>query len=109
MLFRSGKRIPMFCNIFITLLQQILNDRLLLLVINGQNSNFRTRFKLELITTYHLGVIVKMFENIIDVALLLMENVNICCIHPYTSLNFPYNYEIMKLYFQLYCFLGIAC
>ena len=73
-----------FYNIFITLSQRILNDRLLLLIIDRQNSNFRTRFKVEPITAYHLRFVVKMFENIIDVALLLMENVNVCCTHPYT-------------------------
>ena len=74
----------MFYNIFITLLQRILNDRLLLLVIDRQNSNFSSKFKLEPIIIYHLGFVVKMFENIMDVALLLVENVNVYCTHPYT-------------------------
>ena len=74
----------MFYNIFITLSHWILNDRLLLLVIDKQNSNFSSKFKLELIRIYHLGFVVKMFENIMDVAFLLVENVNVCCTHPYT-------------------------
>ena len=41
-------------NIFTTLSQQILSDRLLLAVISGQKSNFSGEFKLEPITTYHL-------------------------------------------------------
>ena len=71
----------MFYNIFITLLQWILNDRLLLLVIDGQNNNFSDWFKLEPITTYHLGFVAKMFENNMDISLLLIENINVSCIH----------------------------
>ena len=74
----------MFYNIYITLSQRILNDWLLLLVIERQNSHFRIRFKVEPITTYYLGFVMKIFENIMDVALLLMENVNVCWTHPYT-------------------------
>ena len=74
----------MFCNIFITFLQRILNDRLLLLVIDGQNNNFSDWFKLEPITTYHLGFVTKMFENNMDISLLLIENINVSCIHLYT-------------------------
>ena len=37
-----------------TFLQQILSSGLLLVVISGQKSNLSNRFKLELITTYHL-------------------------------------------------------
>ena len=43
-------------NIFTTLLQQILSDRLLLL---GQKSNLNVRFKFEPITTNHLWFVVK--------------------------------------------------
>ena len=39
---------------FTIFLQQILSSRLLLVVISGQKSNLSNRFKLELITTYHL-------------------------------------------------------
>ena len=74
----------MFYNIFITLLQRILNNRLLLLVIDGQNNNFSDWFKLEPITTYYLGFVAKMFENNMDISLLLIENINVSCIHLYT-------------------------
>ena len=45
---------------FTTFSQQIINDRLLLVVMGGQKSNLSCRFKLELITTNHLWFIVKM-------------------------------------------------
>ena len=51
--------------------QQILSDRLLLVVIGGQKSNLSYRFKLEPITTYHLRFILKYYE--VYVALLNKE------------------------------------
>jgi len=39
---------------FTTFSQQIINDRLLLVVMSGQKSNLSCRFKLEPITTNHL-------------------------------------------------------
>ena len=44
---------------FTTLLQQILNSRLLLTVIDWQKINFSSGFKLKLIITYHLRYIEK--------------------------------------------------
>ena len=41
-------------NIFTTLSQQIINGRLLLIVIGGEKSNLSGKFKLNPITTYHL-------------------------------------------------------
>ena len=41
-------------NIFITLSQQILNGRLLLIVMGWQKSNFSCKFKLKPIVTYYL-------------------------------------------------------
>ena len=96
----------MFYNIFITLSQWILNDKLLLLVIDRQNSNFSSKFKLEPITIYHLGFVVKMFENIMDVALLLVENVNVCCTYPWISIIIMKSWNYI---FSYMCFLGIAC
>ena len=43
-----------------TFLQQILSDRLLLAITNGQKSNFNNKFKFERIKTYHLRFLVKM-------------------------------------------------
>ena len=45
-------------NIFTTLLQQIINNKLLQIVIGRQKSNFNDRFKLEPITTYYLWFVV---------------------------------------------------
>ena len=45
-------------NIFTTLLQQIIDDKLLHIIIGRQKSNFNDRFKLEPITTYYLWFVV---------------------------------------------------
>ena len=50
-------------NIFITLLQQIINCRFLQIVISRQKSNFNNKFKLEPITTYNLRFFVKMLQT----------------------------------------------
>ena len=47
-------------NIFTTLSQQIINDRLLLVVMDEQKSNLSCRFKLEPITINHLWFVMKM-------------------------------------------------
>ena len=47
-------------DIFITFSQQILSDRLLLVVMGGQKNNLSYEFKLESIITYHLWFVVKM-------------------------------------------------
>ena len=41
--------------------QQMLSDRLLLVIIDRQKSNFSNKFKLKLIITYHLRFVVKCF------------------------------------------------
>ena len=50
--------------IFSTLSKQIINDRLLVVVINRQKSNFSGEFKLEPITTYPLRIC---YENAMNV------------------------------------------
>ena len=47
-------------NIFTTFSQQIVSDRLLLVVINEQKSNLSCGFKLKPITTYRMRFVVKM-------------------------------------------------
>ena len=47
-------------NIFTTLSQQIINDRLLLIVMDEKKSNLSCRFKLEPITINHLWFVMKM-------------------------------------------------
>ena len=49
-------------NIFTTLSEQILSDRLLLVVIGRQRNNLSYGFKLELIITYHLWFIMKILR-----------------------------------------------
>ena len=51
--FQKKKKICIY-NIFTTLSQQILNGRLLVVIIGGQKSNISSRFKLKPITTNHL-------------------------------------------------------
>ena len=46
-------------NIFTTFSKLIINNRLLLNVMDKVKNNLSCKFKLELITTYHLGFIVK--------------------------------------------------
>ena len=46
-------------NIFTILSQQMLSDRLLLVVIGGQRNNLSCGFKLELIITYYLWFVMK--------------------------------------------------
>ena len=45
--------------LFHNIIQQILNGKLLLTVIDGQKSNFNGEFKLKLVTILHLGFVVK--------------------------------------------------
>ena len=49
-------------NIFTTLSEQMLSDRLLLIVIDRQRNNLSYGFKLELIITYHLWFIMKILR-----------------------------------------------
>ena len=49
-------------NIFTTLSEQMLSDRLLLVVISRQRNNLSYGFKLELIITYHLWFIMKILR-----------------------------------------------
>ena len=49
-------------NIFTTLSEQMLSDRLLLVVIGRQRNNLSCGFKLELIITYHLWFIMKILR-----------------------------------------------
>ena len=49
-------------NIFTTLSEQMLSDRLLLVVIGKQRNNLSYGFKLELIITYHLWFIMKILR-----------------------------------------------
>ena len=49
-------------NIFTTLSEQMLSDRLLLVVIGRQRNNLSYGFKLELIITYHLWFIMKILR-----------------------------------------------
>ena len=45
--------------LFHNIIQQILNGKLLLTVIDGQKSNFNGEFKLKLVTNLHLKFVVK--------------------------------------------------
>ena len=49
-------------NIFTTLSEQMLSDKLLLVVIGRQRNNLSYGFKLELIITYHLWFIMKILR-----------------------------------------------
>ena len=51
------------CNIFVT------NPKLQV-VTSKQKNNFNDKFKLELVKSYQLGFIVKLLQNIVDIALL---------------------------------------
>ena len=66
-------------NIFTTLSQQILNSKLLLVIMGGKKSNLNCEFKLEPITTFHIWFFFwrKMpymicYKNILDVAPLIL-------------------------------------
>ena len=52
--------ISMINDMSTTFLQQILSDRLLLVIIVGQKSNLSVSFKFEPITTNHMWFVVKM-------------------------------------------------
>ena len=52
----------LFHNIFTTLSEQMLSDRILLVVIGKQRNNLSYGFKLELIITYHLWFIMKILR-----------------------------------------------
>ena len=54
---------------FIILSQQILSNKLLLVVTDGKKSSFSSEFKLELITTYQLKLLEKCYENFVNIAL----------------------------------------
>ena len=62
----------------IIFLQQIINGRLLLVVMGEQKSNLNCRFKLESITTYHLYMIC--CDNVVNVGLFKKKIYLLTCI-----------------------------